>query len=100
MTSTQVLTRMHTSRRTALALLAGFAVMLGAVAAAPAGTAHAGGVTGGVLGDVKAARSIVGNEPDVAAGTGGVEAAPSKPGGTGDGIRSFGSKLGIGSGSN
>lgn len=86
MTNTQVRTRSHSARRTTLALLAGLAVTLGAIAAPLAGTAHAGGASGGVLGDRTAAHRSVGNRPDVAAGTGGVDAGTSKPGGAGDGV--------------
>jgi hypothetical protein len=86
MTTMQVHTRTRTSRRAALGLLAGLAVTLGAIAAPLAGTAHAGGVSGGVLGDRTLAQSGVGNRPEVAASNGGVDAGKSKPGGAGDGV--------------
>jgi hypothetical protein len=86
MKTMQVQTQSRTARLRALALLAALAVTLGAVAAPLAGTAHAGGASGGVLGDRTAAHSSIGNRPDVAAGIGGVDAGKSKPGGSGDGV--------------
>jgi hypothetical protein len=82
MTTMQVHTRTRTARRTTLALLTGVAVTLGAIAAPLAGTAHAGGASGGVLGDRTAPRSVVGNRSDVAVGTGSLDDHGSKPGGT------------------
>lgn len=86
MTSMQGHPRTRTARRTTLALLTGLAVTLGAIAAPLAGTAHAGGASGGVLGDRTAARSGVGYQSDVAVGTGSLDDHGSKPGGAGDGV--------------
>ncbi|MGE0544812.1 MAG: hypothetical protein AB7R89_32035 [Dehalococcoidia bacterium] len=59
MTTMQVHTRTRTARRTTLALLAALAITLSAIAAPLAGTAHAGGASGGVLGDRASAYSTV-----------------------------------------
>ena len=49
MTDAQVQTRTRAARRAMLGLLAALAVALGCVAAPVTGTAHAGGLAGGVL---------------------------------------------------
>jgi hypothetical protein len=93
-------TPLTAARRTALGLLAGLAVTLGAVAVPLAGTAHAGGLSGGVFRDGTAGHSAVESRSSVSVGSGSVEAGRTKPGGTGEGIQSFGSKPGLLSGGN
>jgi hypothetical protein len=80
--------RTAAARRTALGLLAAVAVTLGGVAAPLAGTAHAGGAAGGVVGSRTSAAYVgAAGSPALAGGNGGDvnTAEGSKPGGSTDG---------------
>lgn len=82
MTNTKALTRKATARLSALALLAALTLTLGAAATPLAGTAHAGGIRGGIVdrqSSVARDFEAAGSKPSVIKATGVIEPAGSKP---------------------